>query len=343
VTPADAADRYLADLGRRGKSRRTRDRYRTYLYQLADMFPFSDVEDLTEQQWMRWVDRITSGVRKAELDPDTISQRMGIARTFTGWLRAEGIVERDPLERLRGPQRKNPDTNDAIVSVSTEEVRRMLAVARRDIVLYTEPADQYRKILCLAVLCYTGSRRAAVANARIGDVDLLADPPTLTLTEKGGKRIKKPLNPNLAALIREASLAGVWVEPKDCLVPPRKQTWAEQRDSRVIWRLVKEVARDAGVTAHVHALRAAFAVLFLETKPDHVVALKDYLGHSRLETTLIYLRRMNRQKGMETVADLDWQEGLGNPTFESFPATEKEGFEPSFADSPPESKDGLPR
>jgi len=334
VTPGAAADRYLDDLGRQGKAASTRHRYRIYLYLLADMYPWVDIEDLTGEMWRKWVDRICKRVDGGDLDVDTISQRMGIAKKFTRWLEDEQLIPEDPLKRMSVASRKNPVENDSVVWVTAEQTRRMIAVARRDLALHTDPADRYRKILCLGVLAYTGSRRSAVARARIGDVDLLADPPTLTLIEKGGKRITKPLNPNLADLIREASLAGVWNEPKDYLVPPLSTTWAAKRDSKVIWRLVKDVAKDAGVEAHVHALRAAFAVLFLETKPDHIVALKDYLGHSSLETTLIYLRRLDRKKGMEQVFDLEWGEGLTAPMFQSFPVAEKEGFEPSFSPLP---------
>jgi len=35
----------------------------------------------------------------------------------------------------------------------------------------------------------------------------------------------------------------------------------------VIWRLIRRVATRAGVTAHVHALRAAFAVFYLNAIP----------------------------------------------------------------------------
>lgn len=32
------------------------------------------------------------------------------------------------------------------------------------------------------------------------------------------------------------------------------------------------------------------------------------MGHSRIETTLVYLRRLDRKQAMETVRDLDWSE-----------------------------------
>lgn len=100
----------------------------------------------------------------------------------------------------------------------------------------------------------------------------------------------------------------------------------------MIWRTVRKVAARAKVETHVHALRAAFAVHFLEEKPGELVALQKLMGHRRLETTLVYLRRLNRRQAMETVRDL---RGYGSPQnapglFEAFAVTEKEGFEPSF-------------
>jgi hypothetical protein len=58
------------------------------------------------------------------------------------------------------------------------------------------------------------------------------------------------------------------------------------------------------VIAHVHALRAAFAVQFDEANPAQVVALKVLLGHSRIDQTLVYLRRKNKARAMEVVRDL---------------------------------------
>ena len=111
------------------------------------------------------------------------------------------------------------------------------------------------------------------------------------------------------------------------------------------------MARDAGVTTHDHALRAAFAVRFLELKRNDVLTLKESMGHARIETTLVYLRRLNRRQAMETVRDLTYDappeplygtsiaphDNYRPPqraakTLESLPFTEKEGFEPSMED-----------
>ena len=197
-------------------------------------------------------------------------------------------------------------------------------------------------------LAYLGSRRHAVAIVRLRDYD--PDERTLTFHEKAGKTIRKPVPDRLADLIDAAVAAGVYESSDDYLIPGRAvQRRKGDRDDRIIWRIVREVARDAGVTTHVHALRAAFAVRFLEMKRNDVVTLKELMGHARIETTLVYLRRLNRRQAMETVRDLTYDLSAGQlrhtsvaphdncrppqiaaKTLESSCYTEKEGFEPSM-------------
>ena len=50
-----------------------------------------------------------------------------------------------------------------------------------------------------------------------------------------------------------------------------------------------------------HSLRAAFAVRFRETHPGELEALQRLMGHSKIETTQIYLRRYNDERAMERV------------------------------------------
>ena len=89
----------------------------------------------------------------------------------------------------------------------------------------------------------------------------------------------------------------------------RKQRRKDERDDRVIYYLVKKIAKRAGVEAHVHALRAAFAVKYLETNPGRLLELKELMGHRNLANTQIYLRRLDRQRSMETVRPLSWERG----------------------------------
>jgi integrase len=126
----------------------------------------------------------------------------------------------------------------------------------------------------------------------------------------------------LVAAERDGPLGG----PRRLSDPDRRPASVRrvERSSKVIWEGVKRVAARAGVRAHVHALRAAFAVQFDQAHPDQVIALKELMGHTRIETTLAYVRRKDRAKAMEAVRDLSW----GVSGFES-PAREAHtGFEP---------------
>jgi integrase len=109
-------------------------------------------------------------------------------------------------------------------------------------------------------------------------------------------------------ILRVVAEARIWKSDDDYLIPNRRPGAVKRADrsDKVIWETVKTIAARAGVEAHVHALRAAFAVQFDEANPSHVVALKELMGHARIDQTLVYLRRKNKQKAMEVVRTLSW-------------------------------------
>lgn len=74
-------------------------------------------------------------------------------------------------------------------------------------------------------------------------------------------------------------------------------------DRTRIWRKMKKLAKRAGVDAHKvfpHNLRHLFALTFYRCHRD-IDALSDVLGHTRIETTRIYLRgsEQGRRKQVE--------------------------------------------
>ena len=80
---------------------------------------------------------------------------------------------------------------------------------------------------------------------------------------------------------------------------------------------------------------------FDDANPDQLIALKELMGHTRIETTLVYLRRKNKAKAMEAVRTLSWggagQFGFSShdeaarkkaPIARAFPEEAHTGFEP---------------
>jgi integrase/recombinase XerC len=166
--------------------------------------------------------------------------------------------------------------------------------------------------LCIMILVYLGPRRQAVANLRRRDYDRKGG--RIRFHEKGDKTIWKPCPTDLAAALEEADDAGVWAKATDFLIPPAPYAFYSdavlagkaERDGRVIWEIVKDVGRKAGVETHVHALRAAFAVFYLSRNPGDLKGLQELLGHSNIATTAIYLRKLEKATAMEPVRELSW-------------------------------------
>jgi site-specific recombinase XerC len=334
MTISKAVDLYLGELARLGRSPRTIDRYRRFLDKLADMYVHIDVEEITSPMVRRFLDDFRFNRKKHGLIPNSVAttaQIASIIRAFFHWLDDEEYIKRDPAERIKRPKVAPAHENDNVLSISTEDVRVLLLEAAR--------SSSWTDRIAVPLAVYTGARRHALAMIRRRDYDPFAG--TLRFAEKGGKIIEKPVAAKLAAILDAAIFANVYQSEDDYLVPAKAEQRREgDRDDRIIWKSVKTVAGRCGVETHVHALRAAFAVFYLESKgDDHLLPLKDLMGHQRLETTMIYLRRLDRKRGMETVRDLDWD---GPEVFEALPVTEKEGFEPSFPEPPLVEREGTP-
>lgn len=313
MTISRAVDLWLGELERNNRSPRTVDTYRRLLDKLSDAFPHIDIGDVSTAMVRHFLDaQAQSAGKRRRKSPATIAQNVTIVGGFFDWLTKEGVVTRNPGRRngdriISRPRQTRPDENDNVVTVSADDVRALLAEAN---------AGSWGERIAVNCLAYLGPRRRALAGARREDYDEKSG--TLTFREKGSKTIAKPVPDELATILDAAIAAGVYTSPDAYLVPSRAETRRPgTRDDRIVWHLVREVAARAGVKTHVHALRAAFAVHYLETHRDEnaLFALKDLMGHARIETTLVYLRRLDRRQSMETVRDLSW----GGPAYPETP------------------------
>lgn len=311
-----AIDLYIGELARRGRSPATRASYERLLFDFADELGRErQVDEVTTDDCRRFLDRWTDS------SPSTLASGVSLIRRFFEFLVEDGKLEVNPAARLKRPRRKRPE-DLAVVSITTEQVAKMLAAC-----------EDWQELLCIASAAFVGARRAALARARRGDVDL--ERRTIRLLEKGGKVASKRIPDEYVALVRAAEENGVWTGAKDYLIPNRRpaSVRGRERSDKVIWDTVKRVAARVGIEAHVHAFRAAYAVQFDEQHPDQVVALKELMGHTYLETTLVYLRRKNKARAMEAVSDLSFGASIFPPSrttseFEERGEEAHTGFEP---------------
>jgi integrase len=286
-----AIDLYIADLARKGKAK---DTLRTYESRLLPMCGDKsvveprDASEITANDCRLYLDRWRDHA------PGTRYHSWAVLSGFFMFLYRAEVIASNPMERVEPPKRLSPEELD-VVSVTGSDVRKLFDVC-----------ETWGELLCLSTLAYLGPRRSAASKLRWSDVDL--ERGTIRFREKGSKTIRKPIPGEFAALLRAAQLSGqVDCEPNDYVVPmQRKQKHANERDNRVIARYIIQLGARAGIKVTPHSLRAAFAVLFLETHPGELEALQRLLGHKKPETTQIYLRRMDDEKAMRRVEDLSW-------------------------------------
>lgn len=226
--------------------------------------------------------------------PTTLALHTTILNRYFGYLYDEGEIDENPMARIKRPKLRHAEDLD-VTTVSSTDVAKLHAAAR-----------DWDERLCLATLTLTGARRSAAANARRGDVDL--ERGTVRFIEKGGKVIVKPLPNELVSLIEAADEAGVWESgtPDAYLIPSRRAPRGKTRSAAVVYEIVKRLGERAGVKVTPHALRAAFAVNYLDRFDGDTYGLQKLMGHRRPETTQVYLRRHDDFKAMEKVRELSW-------------------------------------
>jgi integrase len=301
---------WAGELTRAGRAASTRASYERYLFkflsQLERSRPDVHVREVTTNDCRQFLDGWNG--RSASTVCSIHSALSGLFR----WLYLEGEIDVNPMTRITRPRRPRPEDLDVVI-VTPADVERMLAAT----------AD-WQEFLCLSVIAYLGPRRDSVSRLRWRDVDLAEG--TIRFREKGNKVSVKPMPNELRAILRAAmESAEVACGPDDYVIPNRRPASVRraERSNKIIWETVLRVGERVGVRATTHALRRAFAVAFLTSHPGAIESLQALMNHSRIDTTQVYLRALNRSKAMEAVRDLSW--GLG---FQPQAVEAHTGFEP---------------
>jgi integrase len=297
VKPQRAVDDFLANCRSRRLSERT---VTTYARTLDEFASRPDVRDLDVSKiTLLPIERYLA--TKSKLARGTVSGiETHLYMLFEYLARPEDRkIPRNPMYGMLRTRRAASEDLD-VVTVSTGEVFRML-----------EAAYPGTELNAMSIAAYLGPRRHALAMLRSPDYNQATG--EMRFHEKGDKTIWKPVADELR-LVLDASIARGEISPSypfqadpPYLVPPEGYLQRPAaRDDRVIWRVVKKVAARAGVNAHVHALRAAFAVFYLDSFGRDTYGLQKSMGHSSMKTTETYLRRYDARKAMQPLRGLSW-------------------------------------
>lgn len=226
------------------------------------------------------------------LSPASIRRNVSAVRTWFRFLIGDGVVVRDPSERLETPKRWRtlPDV------LTVEEVQQLLASPTLDDPLVFRDR-------ALLELAYGAGLRVSEW-ITLGVRDLLLEDGLVRVFGKGSKERLVPIGRSAigaaAIYLRELRPRLEKGEGKGVLLLNARGRPLTRMGA---WKILRGHVERAGITRHVtpHTLRHSFATHLLEGGAD-LRAVQEMLGHADISTTQIYthvdreyLRTVHRQ------------------------------------------------
>ena len=212
------------------------------------------------------------------LSPASIRRNVSAVRTYFRFLTGDGIVVRDPSERLETPKRWH--TLPEVLTV--DEVSQILAAPTLDDALVFRDR-------ALLELAYGAGLRVSEW-ITLGVRDLLLEDGLVRVFGKGSKERLVPIGRSaigaVAVYLRELRPRLEKGEGKGVLFLNARGKPLSRMGA---WKILRGHVDRAGITKHVspHTLRHSFATHLLEGGAD-LRAVQEMLGHVDIATTQIY-------------------------------------------------------
>lgn len=206
-----------------------------------------------------------------KLSTATVSQYVSAIRfLFVKTLRRHFLTEHIPFPKS---PRRLP------IVLSPKEVTQLIDAAR----------NLYHRTL-LMTLYSTAVRRSELCRLQVSDID--SQRMMIRIHGKGRRDRDVPLSPKLLETLR---LYWRRRKPKTYLFPGRSRRADVPISANIVWLTCRQAAQQAGSGKRLspHSLRHSCATHLLDAGAD-LRTIQVWLGHSRLEHTLIYLHLSNR-------------------------------------------------
>lgn len=162
--------------------------------------------------------------------------------------------------------------------------------AIEDLKLKPGPLNDARNLFLFSYYC-KGNRFENCITAKRSDI---VNDRVMFRTNKGNKYISVKIHSRLQAIID--TYQGVFLFPYIKTMPAGKKEYKKLVDSlnAVVNRYLKTIASFAGITKNLsfHIARHSFA-FHLKKKTNSIHVIKDSLGHSRSDTTEVYLQALD--------------------------------------------------
>jgi len=218
-------------------------------------------------------------MKHADLSGATIRRHVYALKSFWTFLLDFDYVTHDPTRRVSTPKRKKR----LPTYLNEDELRQLLAAAAEHRMDYC----RRRNRAIIATFAFTGARRGELLSLHIPDVDL-TDQTVRIEDGKGGKTRILPLLDGACEALQD------WLDVRrdnghDYVFTTTHGNRIHASRLQIIWRDILERSGIAKPHVTMHTLRHTFATLLLRSGRCDLASLQKLLGHSRLDTTAIYL------------------------------------------------------
>ena len=236
----------------------------------------------------------------SKLKRSTVLLRLSALRSFYKYLVRAGVLEKNPIVRLKSPKRGRP----LPVVLTESQVSALLEAPLKMIQEFPKPGDPtrgkhapgrppsrvtaLRDAAWLEIFYSSGLRISELLGLRRGDLDLESE--TLRVTGKGNRERQIPLLDQPAQEVAEYIK---FARPR--LVGERNERalFVNRRGERLTRQgfclILKGYAADACIAGRVtpHTLRHSFATHMLRGGMD-IHKVQELLGHANISTTQVY-------------------------------------------------------
>lgn len=268
-------EEYISDLRQARLAATTRHNYIASTRRFAKSFPASTLLiEMTPDKLRRWFRLYESGHKSS-----TIHQAAILIRRFFDWIVIQGYLAENPVQNLDLPTRTSE--RERITQGQAQHLLRCCdRIAQKD--------KRLKVRAILSLMLFGGLRRGSVLNLKLDDLHLREG--FIQLHEaKGGKEQTVYLPPEAVEALRD----WLTVRPKEAPHPyvfTYNTRWKLNRQSiATLMREIYAIAEVPQPKRPCHVLRANYATRLLMNHAD-ITQIQAALGHSRPETTLIYLR-----------------------------------------------------
>lgn len=226
--------------------------------------------------------------------PTTVQNYMVTVRLFFRWLEQQGLYK-NVADKIKSPVISKSHKKDYLTS---KQVRGILENIKLD-----DSEQGLRDYAIIAIMVVGGLRTIEISRSNIGDIRSVGDTTALFIQGKGRDEkteyIKLPHHVEIA--VRKYLITREATNSQEALfVSTSNNNLGKRLTTRSISGIVKARFRQAGFDSNMltaHSLRHTAGTLSL-LNGGTLEEAQQFLRHSNINTTMIYLHHMERAKNM---------------------------------------------